>query len=202
VQNATAELQALLEDTFDHGTWKSPKGFSWRTCTIGEQDSDECDPTTDVTRDNALAFATVFAVQCCAIALGHVTLMWKLRRMVAEHRKSRRRAMADPRLEQRARRFVADTNAREKRERNKSGELDNKLSTMARFRRAGIVAKFSARVQKAAQEASTVETVDDVVLEISEVVATHWKESLPYFVVAGTGAMTLTFACAGLVVSW
>ena len=44
--------------------------------------SDECDPMGNPTRDNALAFVTVFAVQCCAIALGHVVLMWKLRRMV------------------------------------------------------------------------------------------------------------------------
>ena len=53
---------------------------------------------------------------------------------------------------------------------------------------------------KAAKEASVVESVDDVVLEISEAVATHWKESLPYFVVGGTGAMAVAFVMAGLVV--
>jgi hypothetical protein len=42
--------------------------------------------------------------------------------------------------------------------------------------------------------------VDDVVLEISEAVAAHWRESLPYFVAAGTSAMAITFVMAGLVV--
>ena len=84
----------------------------------------------DPTRDNALAFVTVFVVQCVAIAFGHVVLMWKLRRMVAENNRSRRRAMGDPRLEQRARRFVADAKAHEEREQSKK-----KLSLKARFRR-------------------------------------------------------------------
>ena len=43
--------------------------------------------------------------------------------------------------------------------------------------------------------------MDDVVLEVSEAVAAHWKESLPYFVVAGTGTMAIAFIMAGLVVS-
>ena len=54
---------------------------------------------------------------------------------------------------------------------------------------------------KAAREAPAVESVDDVVLEISEAVAVHWKESLLYFVAAGTAAMTVTFVLAGLVVN-
>jgi hypothetical protein len=54
---------------------------------------------------------------------------------------------------------------------------------------------------KAAQEASTVESVDDVVLEISVAVAAHWTESTPYFVAAGTAAMARTFMQSGLVVS-
>ena len=76
VHNTTMALQAA------NSNWPQPVGFSWRVCEVGDSASDECDPTTDVTRDNALAFLTVFAVQCCAIALGHVVLMWKLRRMV------------------------------------------------------------------------------------------------------------------------
>ena len=39
-----------------------------------------------------------------------------------------------------------------------------------------------------------------MVLEISEAVAAHWKESLPYFVAAGTAAMAVTFVVAGLFV--
>jgi hypothetical protein len=194
VHNATAAVQAT-----DSG-WSQPAGFSWRVCAIGDPASDECDPSTDVARDNALAFVTVFVVQCCAIALGHVVLMWKLRRMVADNRRRRRRAMADPRLEQRARRFVADAKAQTERERNK-GDEGPKLSARARFRRAGIVAKFSARAMKAAREAPEVESVDDVVLEISEAVAAHWQESVPYFVAAGTAAMAITFVVAGFVVS-
>ena len=80
VQNATAALQAV------DGNWPQPAGFSWRICEVGNSAaSDECDPTSNVTRDNALAFLTVFVVQCCAIALGHVILMWKLRRMVRQN---------------------------------------------------------------------------------------------------------------------
>jgi hypothetical protein len=194
VHNATAALQAI------DGRWSQPGGFSWRACTIGDPASDECDPSTDAARDNALAFVTVFGVQCCAIALGHVVMMWKLRRMVADNRRRRRRAMADPRLEQRARRFVADAKVQKERERNK-GDGGPKLSARARFRRAGIVAKFSARAMKAAHEAPEVESVDDVVLEISEAVAAHWHESLSYFVAAGTAAMAVTFVVAGFVVS-
>jgi hypothetical protein len=193
VQNATAVLQTVASN------WGQPGGFSWRVCEVEDSASDECDPTTDVTRDNALAFLTVFAVQCCAIALGHVILMWKLRRMVAENQQRRRRAMSDPRLEQRARRFVADAKAQEERERSKSGDAP-KLSARARLRRAVIVTKFAGRAIKAAQEAPPVDSVDDVVLEISEAVAAHWQESLPYFVAAGTGAMACTFAMAGLIV--
>ena len=66
VQNATRAMQTVDDQ------WKQPGGFSWRSCTTGEPASDECDPTTDATRDNALAFLTVFVVQCAAIALGHV----------------------------------------------------------------------------------------------------------------------------------
>ena len=103
VQNATDAV--LSQISFE---WTQPAGFSWRACTMGDAASDECDPAADPTRDNALAFATVFVVQCLAIALGHVILMWKLRRLVAEHRQSRRRAMSDPNLERRARRFNWD----------------------------------------------------------------------------------------------
>jgi hypothetical protein len=180
------------------GSWDQPAAFSWRVCAVNDPASDECDPTADPTRDNALAFATVFLVQCIAIALGHVVLMWKLRRMVKNHKENRRRAMGDPRLEQRARRFVVAAKAQAESERSSSGE-DKKLSAKARFRRAGIVAKFSARAMKAAREAPPVDSVDDVVLEISEAVAMHWKVSLPYFVVAGTGVMGLTFVLAFLV---
>jgi hypothetical protein len=183
--------------------WIQPAGFSWQTCTIGDPASDECDPATDPTRDNALAFATVFLVQCCAIALGHVVLMWKLRRMVADHQRYRRRAMSDPALERRARRFVADAKARA--DETSSGGQDStkvtKMSAIARFRRAGIVAKFSARARRAAQEAPKIETVDDVVLEISEIIAEHWKASTPFFVCVGTASMTITFLCSGFVVN-
>ena len=179
-----------------HNEWTQPGGFSWRVCTVGEMASDECDPTANATRDNAFAFITVFAVQCCAIALGHVVLKWKLRRMVRQHKKHKRRAMADPRLEQRARRFVANAKTRENEARGAGGK-GPKLSARTRFRRAVIVAKFSARVMKASREQ---ETVDDVVLEISEAVAAHWKASTPYFVAAGTSAMTITFCIAGFTV--
>ena len=64
--------------------------------------------------------------------------------------------MADPRLEQRARRFVADAKTREERDRSKGGGAP-KLSARARLRRAVIVTKFSARAKMAAQEASEVE---------------------------------------------
>jgi hypothetical protein len=117
--------------------WKQPTGFSWRACepTV-DAVSDECDPMGNPTRDNALAFATVFVVQCVAIAIGHMVLMWKLRRMVAENHRSFRWAMADPRLEQRARRFVADVKAREERERSQGGGGGGEnLSLKARFRR-------------------------------------------------------------------
>jgi hypothetical protein len=107
--------------------------------------------------------------------------------------------MADPRLEQRARRFVADAKAHEERERIKGSDAP-KLSARARLRRAVIVTKFAGRAMKAAQDALPVDTVDDVVLEISEAVAAHWKASLPYFVAAGTAAMAITFFCAGLLV--
>jgi hypothetical protein len=202
VQNATQAMKAAFDEGQGAG-WEQPAGFRWRACTTTDLVSDECDPTVDVTRDNALAFLTVFAVQCAAIALGHVVMMWKLRRMVAGNKRSRRRAMADPRLLQRARRFVADAKAREEQQRGQrgGGNGGNTRSARARFRRAVIVTKFGVRARKAAAEASTVESVDDVVLEISEAVAAHWKESLPYFVAAGTAAMAITFMQSGLVVS-
>ena len=131
VQNATEILRAVYPD------WTQPTGHSWRVCSLGDAGSNECDPTADPTRDNVLAFATVFAVQCVAIVLGRVVMMWKLRRMVAAHRKDKRRAMADPRLEQRARSFVADSKAREARERKEGPVTETKLSARARFRRAG-----------------------------------------------------------------
>jgi hypothetical protein len=86
---------------------------------------------------------------------------------------------------------VADIKAREKSQRKEASGSD-KLSARARFRRAVIIAKFTGRAMKAAQEASTIETVDDVVLEISEAVAAHWRASLPYFVAAGTSSMAVT----------
>ena len=90
--------------------------------------------------------------------------------------------------------------AQKERELNKGGEAP-KLSARARFRRAGIVAKFSARAMKAAHEAPEVESVDDVVLEISEAMAAHWRASLSYFVAGGTCAMAITFMMSALVVS-
>ena len=168
---------------------------------MGDAASDECDPAADPTRDNALAFATVFVVQCLAITLGHVILMWKLRRMVAEHHQSRRRAMSDPALERRARRFIASSKESQD---QAAGGAGTKLSAKARFRRAGIVAKFAARAKKAAQDAQEVpviESVDDVVLEIVETVAAHWKASLPFFVISGWAAMTITFPCSSFLVN-
>jgi hypothetical protein len=191
VQNATDTLRAV------YGEWEQPAGFAWRLCSAGDDASDECDPTADATRDNAFAFVTVFAVQCCAIALGHVVLMWKLRRMVKHNQKNRLRAMSDPQLEKRARCFVADAKARQERAQKEGGSSEGStLSARAKFRRAGILAKFSVRVTRAAQQQ---ESVDDVVLEISEVVATHWKASWLYFVAAGTSAMAITFTFAAMV---
>ena len=88
---------------------------------------------------------------------------------VADNQKMRRWAMADPRLEQRARRFVADAKAREERDRSKGGDAP-KLSARARLRRAVIVTKFAGRAKQAAKEAAEappVDSVDDVVLETS-----------------------------------
>jgi hypothetical protein len=99
VQNASDAVRTAYGDD-----WLQPGGFSWRVCETSDVASDECDPSVDATRDNALAFVTVFAVQCTAIALGHVVMMWKLRRMVRKHRLSRLRSMGNPRLEKQARR--------------------------------------------------------------------------------------------------
>eukprot|EP01050_Picozoa_sp_SAG11_P029372 SAG11_NODE_8247_length_1041_cov_1.010616_1_plen_174_part_00 len=167
-------------------------------CSVNETASDECDPTGDATRDNALAFVTVFFVQCCAIALGHVMQVWKLRRMVAVHNRDRRRALANPRVEQWARRFVAEAE-KEAAKDNEAGAGGGgpKLSLKSRFRRAGTMAKFGVRVTKAAREQ---ESVDDVVLEISEAVAAHWRASLPYFVAGGTGAMAVTFMVSAFII--
>jgi hypothetical protein len=199
VQNATQAMQSVEGVVSIAGAWHQPGGFSWRTCAVGDPASDECDPTADPTRDNALAFLTVFMVQCCAIALGHVVMMWKLGRMVAENQQNRRRAMADPALERRARRFVANAKAEEALQHKDRAE--EKMSAKRRFRRAVIVTKFGVRARKAAAQASAVESVDGVVLEISEAVAAHWKESLPFFVAGGTAAMQITFLLAGFVVS-
>eukprot|EP01050_Picozoa_sp_SAG11_P013607 SAG11_NODE_1602_length_4600_cov_1.859587_2_plen_311_part_00 len=189
VQNTTAAMKAVYGDG-----WEQPGGFAWRVCSTNETATDKCDPTGDPTRDNALAFATVFFAQCCAIALGHVVQVFKLRRMVAAHNRDRRRALADPRVEQWARRFVAEA----EKQASSAVAQDEKLSLKARFRRAGIVAKFGARLTKAVREQ---ESVDDVVLEISEAVAAHWRASLSYFVAGGTSAMTVTFLFAAMVVS-
>ena len=47
----------------------------------------------------------------------------------------------------------------------------------------------------------TQESTDDVVLQISEQVAEHWRASLLYFVAAGTGAMTITLIICSMVVN-
>ena len=80
---------------------------------------------------------------------------------VADNQKMRRRAMADPRLEQRARRFVADAKAREERDRSKGGDAP-KLSARARLRRAVIVTKFAGRAIQAAKEAAEAPPVADL----------------------------------------
>jgi hypothetical protein len=46
-----------------------------------------------------------------------------------------------------------------------------------------------------------IETVNDVVLEIVETVAAHWKASLPFFGISGWAAMTITFLCSSFLVN-
>eukprot|EP01050_Picozoa_sp_SAG11_P012089 SAG11_NODE_1322_length_5207_cov_3.093187_4_plen_292_part_00 len=192
IQNTTNAMKVVYGDA-----WEQPGGFSWRVCSTNETATDECDPTGNATRDNALAFLTVFFVQCCAIALGHVVHVWKLRRMVAAHNRDRRRALTNPRVEQWAQRFVAKAEKQASVAAACDGGGGPKPSVKSRFRRAGILAQFGARVTKAAQEQ---ESVDDVVLEISEAVAAHWKASLTYFVAGGTAVMTQAFFNAAFVV--
>jgi hypothetical protein len=74
----------------------------------------------------------------------------------------------------------------EDRNQSKYGDQGTTLSARMRLRRALIVTKFAGRAMKAAKEASVIESVDDVVLEISEAVAAHWSRERADGMSAGT----------------
>lgn len=68
VGDATALIQAALGEDY------SVQKFAFRLCDAAEVASDACDPPNDQTRDNALAFLTVFTAQIAAIMLGKTVM--------------------------------------------------------------------------------------------------------------------------------
>ena len=187
VDNATAELEPLFAGTGQ--SWSQPAGFSWRTCdATTDFTSDECDPSGDATRDNVLAFGTVFLVQIAAILLGKMIMKIKLRKLVENTNRARVKAGFDPKMARLAELFVKKTEDDEAANRERDGgglkakfEF-NKLSARKRLRGAIILTKFAIRLSKAMKSEER-ETVDGLASEVAEAVAEHWKKNRVFFTV-------------------
>ena len=192
VSNATAELEPLFAEIGQ--SWSQPGAYHWRICDAAtDVTSDECDPSGDATRDNVLAFGTVFLVQIAAIVLGKMIMKIKLRRLVEKTNMARVQAMGDPKLALRAKRFVKETEEAEIANKKKNGATPNKLSARKRLRGAIILTKFAIRLDKAMQSEER-ETVDGLASEVAEAVADHWKKNRVFFTVVAWCGFTCTVA--------
>ena len=186
VDNATSTIASLLSDSGQ--TWSQPSGFLWRTCNLTEVASDECDPSGNATRDNVLAFGTVFLVQIAAILLGKMIMKIKLRKLVENTNRARVKAGFDPKMARLAELFVKKTEDDETANRERDGgglkakfEF-NRLSARKRLRGAIILTKFAIRLSKAMKSEER-ETVDGLASEVAVAVAEHWKKNRVFFTV-------------------
>jgi hypothetical protein len=193
VDDAVTNATNLIRNATSNVDWEQPKHVVWRTCSVGDTISDECDPEGDQARDAVIAFASVFAAQLAAIALGKIAIATKVRWAVRRSNRKRVVAGFDPRVARRAELFLERTQSQAIQPHQTASD-SSKLSARARFKRAGVLAKFSVRLKKAAEG---VETVELVMLEMSEAVNAHWKRTWWFCLAASVVFLGCIFTVSG-----
>jgi hypothetical protein len=118
------------------------------------------------------SFIVVFTAQILALVVSKFILIWKMRKMVDENNQARRSLLAvfDTGTLKRAEAAVAQA-TREDEEAKKAEET--LLTPQERMQRQVKAIRFLHRLESAVQQR---ESVDDIILEVSEAVAAHWME--------------------------
>ena len=135
----------------------------------------------------------MFAAQLAAIALGKIAIATKVRWAVRRSNRKRVVAGFDSRVARRAERFLERMQSQGIQPQQTASD-SSKLSARARFKRAGVLAKFSVRLKKAAEG---VETVELVMLEMSEAVDAHWKRTWWFCLAASLTVLGGIFTVSG-----
>jgi hypothetical protein len=193
VSNATNIIRNATGDVH----WEQPQYIVWRTCSAKDIASDACDPEGDLARDAVIAFALVFVAQLAAILLGKIAIAAKVRWAVRRSNRKRVVAAFDPRIARRAERFLERMQSQGIQPQQTASD-SSKLAARARFKRAGVLAKVSIRLKKAAEG---VETVELVMLEMTEAVNAHWKRAWWYSLAASVIVLGCMFTVSGMVLS-
>jgi hypothetical protein len=188
VENATTLVQSL------NAGWSQPADHSYRICDEGEAVSDECDPGPDQVRSNMLSFITVFTAQILAVLLSKAILARKMRKMVAENEQARRGLLV---LHPKELKMVEAFVARENEHHDQPEQLEE-LAPLQKMQRQVRAIRFAHRLGKSAEQK---ESLDDVMVQVTEAVAKHWLDVRLHYIAVVMGYLTVAFLFLGFVVA-
>jgi hypothetical protein len=187
IENATTVMQSLDE------SWSQPLDHLYRICDEGDPVSDDCDPGPGQVQSNMLSFITVFTAQILAVLLSKVILARKMRKMVAENNEARRGLLMLNHKELKSlQAFVTHENKRQ----DGAGGPEE-VTPLRKMQRGVRAIQFAHRLGKSAEQK---ETLDDVMVEVSEAVAQHWLDVRWHYIAVVMGYLTGAFLYMGGIV--
>ena len=195
--NSTAYIRTAINEP----GWEQPGAYNYLQCNANSSTSDECDPGQEQVRSNTYSFLVVFAAQLLALVVSKLILMYKMRRMIDENNQRRRGRMIDENNQRRregwwstllnqGQHSVEDFVLREEdlvdrqtepRTRNGNTRIKGAVRAISFARRLGV-------------EAKQAESVDTVLLEVTEAVAEHWKQIRWFYCAIVMGTMCVLSA--------
>ena len=175
---------AMIRSAINEPGWEQPGAYNYLQCNANSSMSDECDPGPEQVRSNTYSFLVVFAAQLLALVVSKLIMMYKMRRMIDENNQRRREGWWSTLLNQ-GQHSVEDFVLREEdlvdrqtepRTRNGNTRIKGAVRAISFARRLGV-------------EAKQAESVDTVLLEVTEAVAEHWKQIRWFYCAVVMGTM-------------
>ena len=175
---------AMIRSAINEPGWEQPGAYNYLQCNANSSMSDECDPGPEQVRSNTYSFLVVFAAQLLALVVSKLIMMYKMRRMIDENNQRRREGWWSTLLNQGQHSVEAfvlreeDLVDRQTEPRIRNGNTRIKGAVRA--------ISFARRLGKEAKQA---ESVDTVLLEVTEAVAEHWKQIRWFYCAVVMGTM-------------
>ena len=185
--NSTAYIRTAINEP----GWEQPGAYNYLQCNANSSTSDECDPGQEQVRSNTYSFLVVFAAQLLALVVSKLILMYKMRRIVDENNQRRREGWGSMLQEaSRGQRSVEAFVLREEDLKNCQTEPRTR-DVKTRVKGAVRAISFARRL---GEEAKQAESVDTVLLEVTEAVAEHWKQIRWFYCAIVMGTMCVLSA--------